>query len=629
MKTNYYLVAVASMALVACSENEFIGEEVQNSKQNNLQAIEFVSSTKGLSRANHVGADAASLLNNEFIVEATKGASSVASSVVYDNYRVVWTENSANTSASNAYDWSYVGLTKWGNSDILGDQEIKYWDYSASQYDFIAYSMGTADAYFTGADDDAKVKVTKINPANATNNASGAYTLRGVTDELSKVYIADLVTVPQANYGKGVNISFRKLAAKIRLAMYETIPGYSVRDVEFFTDGLPSATTAGTSTNFSLFSAAEDFISKGTFMVYYPTVNTPANSDNNKAHVASSSATKATYGVYGALDYVNSKTIEGTAANYLGETSATATYAGSTTNKQYYNVLPNETASAFTLRVNYTLVANDGSLETIKVYGAQAVIPAAYTQWKSNYAYTYIFKISDKTNGSTEQLGGVEGLQAVTFDAVVIDSEEHTGESVNNINTPSITTYQQVAGVYNVNNNEYAAGDIYVMVQDGATMKGDLATKGKLYTIDASTATAALSEATVMDALNMGSTTSGVTTGRNGIKLTEATADATITGIPGEDGNTIVVTAGQAAMFTGVTGTTYAYTYLVSDAADTEYYTAVLVASGQQADGKYTRNADGTYTLYTETAALTADTYFYEKMTNNNSIYAVKVIKVQ
>lgn len=631
MKTYYYLAAIATtMALASCSESDFVGEEVQKPRENQKEIV-FVSGTKGLSRANHVGADAAALLNNRFIVEGTKGTGSVATSVVYDNYKVEWMANSANISASNTADWDYVGLTPYELSDISGEQEIKYWDYSSPQYDFIAYSLGTASPQYSGADDDSKVKVTKIDPVTATNNSVGAYTMRGVTDELSKVYIADLVTVKQANYGAGVNLSFRKLAAKIRLAIYETIPGYSVRDVEFYTDGAtPAANAAGT--NFALYSAAEDFISKGTFMVYFPTVNSPLNTDNNKAHVAldPTGATRSTFGTWGALDYRNAKTLEGATANYLGETSATATYAGSTPEKRYFNVLPNEVASAYTLRVNYTLVANDASGEVIKVWGANAVIPAAYTQWKSNYAYTYIFKISDKTNGSTEQLGGAEGLQAITFDAVVIDSEEFTGESVNNVCTPSITTYQQGDHVYNVDNDEYAAGDIYLMVQDGATMKNDLAAKGQLYVIDATAATAPVSEATVMDALNMGTAdASGIITGRNGIKLTPSASDATVTGIPGEDGNTIVVNAGEAAMFAAAAGTTYAYAYQVSAGTPSTYYTAVYVAAGQQANGKYTKNPDGTYTLYTSATALTEGAYFYEQFSNNNNNYAVKVIKVQ
>ena len=53
-----------------------------------------------------------------------------------------------------------------------------------------------------------------------------------------------------------------------------------------------------------------------------------------------------------------------------------------------------------TLKCNYTLY-NSISGETIDVTGATAVIPSQYLQWKPNFRYTYLFKISENTNGTT------------------------------------------------------------------------------------------------------------------------------------------------------------------------------------------------------------------------------------
>lgn len=597
MKNYFFLAVAATLSLVACSENEIITDggktQVENQKE-----MTFSIGTKGQSRANSYGAAAAAMLGNKFTVEGTKGSSSFGS-VVFDNYDVVYTVNTAENSTTNGADWEYIGLAANGNSSITTTQDVKYWDYSAAQYDFIAYSLGTGTA-----------TATAITPASATTTA---YSVTGDKDNLAKVYIADVVTKKAGSYGGEVGINFRALAAKVRIAIYETIPGYSVKDVEFY----ESATATTTATSPVLFSASNTINTDGTYKVFFPTLNDETNSDNNKAHVAYTGTQVSTLSLP-ALNLTRTEASTDVVENYLGITSATATYAA---DKEFTTVLPNETAAALTLRVNYTLVSNDGSKEEIKVWGATAVVPAAYTSWKSNYTYTYVFKISDKTNGSTEALGGAEGLHPITFDAAVVDPEAGNATTVSTIETPSITTYQANFTPANAAAPVYNAGeDIYVMVQNGATLMADLDSKGQLYQLAASA-----TEAEVMDALNMGSTAGSVTTGRNGVALTATASDATITAIPGVDGNEITVAAKSAAKITAPAAGTYAYVYTVSTGTPTTYNSAIIPASGASVTSYY---EDFECTI---SASGTADgtTVYYQKMTNNNNVYAVKVIEVQ
>lgn len=625
----YFLFACVAAAFASCTSDEFLGEHQELTKNDLQGAILFTSANQKATRAgNHTGYDAAKLLNNHFVVMGTKGGtigtpSSVVTTTVFDHYNVKWEANTAHTTESNTADWEYVGETPhaYATANGISAQTIKYWDYSKGQYDFIAYSGGEANLVYDAAAA-GKLYVTEIDPANAT---TAAYTVTGAAADLAKFYIADLVTVPQAKFGNEVQIKFRNLAAKVRVGLYETVPGYSIKDVEFYASDAATATVS--SNKLTLYSQSENIYSDGEYTVFYPTVNKEGTDlDNNKAHLSflPSSTGKGSTSEYAALDYIREQaSTQISGEKYLGETSNAATYAGSSTNKPFTTVLPNETATALTLRVNYTLVSNDGSKETIKVWGAKAVVPAQYTQWKSNYAYTYLFKISDKTNGSTEKLGGdptKEGLFPITFDAIVVDNEEGMQETVTTVATPSITTYMKEAPNVTAK-NEYPAGKaIYVMVQDGATLKGDLDTKGQLYTINAEA-----TEALVMDALNMGTTAGNVTTGRNGVVLTKATSDATITTIPGVDGNNIGITKGQAASFTGSAGY-YAYVYTVDNtAAATTYNTAVKPATGTDVSSGY-------YTDFECTVAATGtadgSTTYYQKLTNNNVVYAVKVIKV-
>ena len=193
--------------------------------------------------------------------------------------------------------------------------------------------------------------------------------------------------------------------------------------------------------------------------------------------------------------------------------------------------------------------------------------------------------------------------------------------------TPSITTYQK--GHDPKATDEYSAkkGDIYVMVDDIDGKPADLGTNGKLYTVTTSKTGAAISEATVHDALTIGAGGSG-NPSRNGITLTDVTSNATITTIPGVDGNDITVTAGTAAKFTPAAGT-YAYAYEVSKGTDdtkTYLHTAVTLTGDTQPNdwtGNYFTDQECTK-VATNYAAGT----YYKKVTNTGATYAIKVIKV-
>lgn len=636
-------LATGLITLASCSENDFIGDEAVVKSQQEEGMITFSTSSQNITRADKVGAEAAKALNNNFVVGGFKGVASVATTTVFDNYNVNYVQNTANTSESNTHNWEYVGLVPNNLTTITGagKQTIKYWDYNQNQYDFIAYSLGTGGAI-----------ATAITPSTATNKTGGAYTLTGTTDELKTVHIADLVTVKKADYKKVVNIKFRSMTSKVRIALYETVPGYSVKDVKFYTSD--AAIDGGSNdTKAALYASSSVLPTSGKYTVYFPTVNkqstTPSetetySTDANKAHVAfttsTETASKQEFGTLASdklvkrqrLEYLDAET-NPDKLEFLGRSSNAATYAGLTANNYYIDVLPLEDGTSLTLKVDYTLVSIDGSKEIIKVVGAKAVVPAIYAQWKSGYAYTYIFKISDNTNGYTSGVEGseVSGLHAITFDAVVVNAEEDAAqETVTTVATPSITTYQHVPAINASKKDEYVAGTIYAMVMEDGTPKNDLNTdpKAKFYSLSKNDAT----EAEVMDALLMQSKVNGTTiTGRNGLVLTAGTIDNSITAIPGADGNDITVIAGTASQLNVAGGTSYAYVYTVTAPTGEaeKKYEAIPSSSitvGTTDVSNYYIYDGSKYTAATGTAA--SNTTYYEKYEVNNGTYAVKVIKV-
>lgn len=586
MKTKFYfLAALASIALASCTSDDFVGDNGPNVAQETsvTDGIAFGGGFKAITRADHVGADAAALLNMKFYVVAfnSDGAATPTWSQTFDNYLVEWQANTAGTTESNTSDWEYVSKTAPDWSGIAGNtQTIKYWDYSKSQYDFIAWSPGTASVVLPTVSTipAGSVKITK--PAQDSPYAP-TYSLQGARLDLAKCYIADMVTAYKADmtpvqpkYQEEVQFTFRNLACKVRMALYETIPGYSVKDVKFYTDATTSIATGATATDAYLFTSgttnADKFYTAGTYTVSFPTKGSSniSASDYNKAHVAfaADASGSATTEDFGALVLKGKEGNEQDTKQYLGRSLPKASYANpDNAGEPYYKImLPNETGTVLQLRVDYTLVPTDGAAEEIKIHGATAYVPQIYATWKPNYAYTYIFKISDNTNGWTSTVNtDPAGLFPITFDAIVVDSEEHTQSTITTVATPSITTYQKG---HDVSKDEYDAteGDIYIQVMNGASLATNLNNSGvsMLYSLSSGTWT----EADVMEALNVvAETGSGTITGRNGLTLTDvstATSFANnITTIPGADGNNINVATGTAAKFTPTASTNYAYVY--------------------------------------------------------------------
>ena len=634
MKTmkKYLFLAAAVTVMASCSDNNYVGD---NNPENldGSGAIAFGSGFKAVTRANTTGAEAADLLGNQFIVLGVKGdGTGKDQSTVFSNYVVTWSNGTAKTTQSNTSNWEYVGVTPIAGLTGVTTQTIKFWDYSTTAYDFAAFSVGKGNTIITSGDPGAnQILATPITYAVSTPSATTTqYTLQGSREDLAECYITDMKTVVKENYKKEVQLEFRSLASKARMAIYETVPGYSVQNVHFYTDDATDVAnnTTISNTNATLIGAGA-FYSGGQYTISFPTIgsaNSSGNSDYNKAHVAISGSTATGTQSFGTLNYTS---------GILAKSSATPTYAG-TTSPYYVSVLPNENGAVLEMRVNYELLSDDGSNEVITVHGAKAFIPAIYTKWLPNYAYTYIFKISDATNGwtSTNTTTDPAGLYPITFDAVVLDPIAATGEqtTITTVAMPSITTYQKD---HAASNDEYVAGDIYVQVMNGSTLATDLNTKSTLYSLSK-----AASEAEVMDALNLqASEKGGVTyiTGRNGLKLTAATLVYNETDpdsklyIPGEDGNNIVVNKGEAAKFSATGSTSYAYVYQVADEDDTNViYPVVLTGATAPDDWSDSSNVYYIDAACTSAAnnAYAAGTY-YRKYTNLNKTLSVKVIKVQ
>lgn len=463
----YLIFAASALALASCSSDDFLGENPGN-VQNATTAINFGGEAGKTTRGIQTGSAAAATLKNHFVVFGDKTNAAVTKAV-YDHYDVQWIgDGDDKKTQTNQHGWEYVGYKPNKNSSLATDakQSIKYWDYSATEYNFAAFSLGEltdeTDPYKNQLKHDATDAVTAGN-VKISKIASKAttYTVEGAVGDITKLYISDRITAkpkdattPDINYQDAVQFNFRALNTRVRMGIFETVNGYSVKDVKFYSS---TNTTSANATGTPGLYSENKTIPAGNGTATITFVEDKTKGEYNKALVAWTSSTNNKDITFATLPLKAAESKEEAGDLYLGRTSADASLPD-----KYNEVIPSAEIGKLTLKVDYTLVSTDGSKEEIKVTGATAVVPAEYTKWQPNYSYTYIFKISDKTNGNTGD-PNKPGLYPIVFNAVVTETENGIQNTITTEETPSITTYAKG----NVDNNEYKSTDnIYASVTD-------------------------------------------------------------------------------------------------------------------------------------------------------------------
>ena len=641
-RKNYLLIVAAAAAFASCANDEVI---VNNQDEGEITGapITFGSSNvSGQTRATLSGNDAASKLNNEFVVFGTKhtttttsGTSTVSNQATFTNYKVEYDgANSAGTTETNTNNWEYVGKTPYGSNLVTSDltaaavtsQDVKYWDYSADKgYTFTAFS---GKNFLTGSSTGVVKKIT----AETDDHNNGYQVTVPAAASLKDIYFSDRVVVEKKDYGKPVVLTFRNFGSKIRVGFYETVPGYKVTIDRFYYDD--NAATVVTkfadmdhNPTDNKFVAALQNVNPGTTSGNVVNVTYYGDSEDNKNQVKVNCGSSSSYQYTLTLG-------AGLKDKTLGTSPATAIY----TDNDYTYVYPNlDNTNPMLIRCDYTLTADDGSGETIKVKNARVTVPTQYVQWKSNYAYTYLFKISDNTNGTTGNVpsdpdnpsgGDAEGLFPITFDAVVMEATDYAQETTTTVATNSVTSYAKDGyangkDIYFVNNQTTGNHSVICPTAVGDNESG----KVQVYSVNAGK-----SEADVLAYLN-GST-------QNGVTLTAATTTLTHE-VPSADGTKLVFGEDAdgkrgATKFTPSTARNYAYVYCTTKYVAPTYveatgYTTGAVyydkttvgvyytASGIVDQASYTKYLSTTgHKLYTKTAG-----------TGTAGVYDVKVITVE
>ncbi len=596
-----FAMAVAVALLAGCSGKEYVGELGDLDLTAGAEdLITFNAGTSALTRAPFAGADAAAKLSNHFVVYGTKH--SVAENgyatndkLVFNNYNLSWKDGSAGTSLSNTSGWEYVGNTSY--SAATTEQSIKYWDYGATAgYTFYAFS--SSDISYPAQASDPIVITKTLKGTNAWQKGYSVKIKNGAN--LDGLYFSDRKAVAKADFNKPVTFKFHSFGAKVRVGFYETIPGYTVTIKRFYYEKYATEAT----TDFTkMTDADEDNFRAAVQNVKKSGVNNEVTvvydiSDNTPSIVN----TTVTYN----YDLTLGSNIKG---KTLGTTSNTATYDRE--GAAYTDVFPFELISnPMLIKCDYVITSEDGQGETLEISGAKVAIPVQYLQWSGNCCYTYLFKITENTTGTTGLSGDKEGLFPITFDAVSVSTDVNDQSTLTTVDKYDITSYRTATDVYLVNTDK-TTGNVII-----PTAIGDESGNAQVYIVTSTGAE--------IDEVNINTYLTGTNNGLSLEPLKIKTGDHAgqfaaelVSKVPAADGTYYTIgdaTHPGAVHFPSEMGYAYAYVYCKTKHVNPTYTKVAAGAVWSSTTTYYTLSSSGVYSA----ASGVTEAYFNA---NKSSLY--------
>ena len=269
---------------------------------------------------------------------------------VMEGYLVDWDK------ATNG--WEYIGKQ---NTFLNTTQTIKYWDYSASSYRFMAYAYNDKTTELTASTDANLSNTTFRIPYAFSNDATST-----TTPYISELWASNNQSTGQNKYGDQVKLTFAPLIAKVRFKFkYAEGQEPKITDISFKDSRWQKDATG----KLQWTTAKEDITPiEGTIVISYP------------------------------LSETNTQVLKSWENPIVGPLELTIPYEEEndpihqtdTYQKWYY--MPPMDIAKYT-QGTYIITAN------VNGNPVSATVDSEYTQWKAGCQYTYTFKISE-TNTS-------------------------------------------------------------------------------------------------------------------------------------------------------------------------------------------------------------------------------------
>lgn len=322
---------------------------------------------------------------------------------------------------TNAGEEHYFTKDQTAYMSNLENQYLKYFDFSSSKTDFYAYAP-----YVNTTDADAAKRVSFDNTEKTMKFPAGVIKECVYNDD-KDVSLVDFMyartQVAKDDYKKDVQLQFKRLNSKINIQFYEQVAGYKVKLIDLKEDSYEGITMVPAKKSGTTYSYGTLYKTAGVSTLKF----TDDANANPTINLIGTGATQ-----YASTEYVTFKV---PTTSELTEDKNTARKSGTT-----YYIIPFSNASAttadnsgLTFHVSYELEAED-THEIIRVYDARVHVPEACCHWESNKLYTYTFKITKKSTGSTDSGAtvdptapgiGEQALYPIVFDNVTVaDWEE-------------------------------------------------------------------------------------------------------------------------------------------------------------------------------------------------------------
>ena len=330
------------------------------------------------------------------------------------------------------FNGTYAGETVNPNTPYASNNEgqyLRFWDNKATQTCFYAYApyvntgaTGKTVTYVDGTPKGSSHDTYVLTIPNGTIK-------HGFDDPSTYEFMYASAKVLVGDYGHDVSLKFNRLNAKVNIKFWEDIEGYSVRLIDltpaYGVAATPSIKNGGGSYGYQ----------KGTIYT--------ANGAKIQFNANAAFQSLKQYAGETTSDPLNFKT---PTASLIGENRVMATPSPST----YYaipkgstaGVLPNDAdnytdvgtlhdslaKTGLTFHVSYELISTTG--EKITVTDATVHVPKDYCNWEANKHYTYIFRITKNSNGSTgtttpkpedPEVPTVNALYPIVFDNCVVE----------------------------------------------------------------------------------------------------------------------------------------------------------------------------------------------------------------
>ncbi len=448
MKKSILLTLSAALALVGCSRTGLVNEQPEAQKL----PIEFSVQKQNITKA----ANLESVGHYNFGVFAWKvqGSNGLADGKVMDNYLVGWTDGSGKgydrSGSESTTPWFYAGLgteeyTHPGAgyygataADYMSANEyqyVRYWDLAYAKTNFYCYAPYNKNVTFEKGETTSKMTfgatVIRDGYENTVNTAYGKYD-RSLTEFMYAGVQAK--NSDRAN----VSVPFQHMGAQLLIRFYEDIPGYKVEIIDLGEDN--GTFVANTAADMKEGIQATPAVKSGdtyTLGQYYTTQGAEVSFNEEDAESLYTAKWEGSTQVSTPLMFMVPET--GLTAynghNVIKEKVATGTQAYSVSPTIYYPVAqPKSSSTGFTFHVSYRVIAEDNQ-EVITVHNATVFVPCKsgeelITVWQPNVKYTYTFKITKDTTGSTNPgaaidpadptPGSVKSLWPIIFENVTI-----------------------------------------------------------------------------------------------------------------------------------------------------------------------------------------------------------------